>query len=49
MLDELGGVLEGLKAELKALPVLVIGRVALQGEAEIRARFEKEMRAQPVP
>jgi Protein of unknown function (DUF1573) len=46
VLDELEGLLGGLKVQLKALPVLVIGRVALQGEAEIRARFEQEMRGQ---
>jgi hypothetical protein len=47
VLDELKAVLAGLKVELRALPVLVIGGTVLQGEREIRARFEKEMRAQP--
>jgi hypothetical protein len=46
VLEELDAELKGLKLELNALPVLLIGRTALQGEAEIRARFEKEMRAQ---
>jgi hypothetical protein len=46
VLDELDSVLGGLKQQLQALPVLVIGSTALQGEAEIRARFEKEIRAQ---
>jgi hypothetical protein len=47
VLDELETLLKGLKLELRALPVLVIGRVVLQGEAQITARFEQEMRAQP--
>ena len=47
VLDELDGVLAALKLELTALPVLVVGNTVLQGEKEIRARFEKEMRAQP--
>jgi hypothetical protein len=45
VLGELDAVLAGLKLELRALPVLVIGGTVLQGETEIRARFEKEMRA----
>lgn len=45
VLDELDGVLAALELELAALPVLVIGNTVLQGEKEIRARFEKEMRA----
>ena len=45
VLDELDAVLAGLEQELRALPVLVIGGTVLQGEQEIRARFEKEMRA----
>jgi hypothetical protein len=45
VLDELDAVLAALKLELAALPVLVIGSTVLQGEKEIRARFEKEMRA----
>jgi len=47
VLAELEEALKGLGLELRALPVLVIGRTALQGEKEIRARFEREMRAQP--
>ena len=47
VLDELDAVLAGLGLELQALPVLVIGRTVLQGEAEIRSRFEREMRARP--
>ncbi len=46
VLDELDGVLATLKLDLAALPVLVIGSTVLQGEKEIRARFEKVMRAQ---
>jgi hypothetical protein len=46
VLAELDRVLAALKLELTALPVLVLGNTALQGEKEIRARFEKEMRAQ---
>jgi hypothetical protein len=49
VLDELYGVLADLKLELEALPVLEIGATVLQGEKEIRARFEKVMRAQPAP
>jgi len=45
VLDELDAVLAGLQQELRALPVLVIGGTVLQGEEEIRARFEKEMQA----
>jgi hypothetical protein len=45
VLAELDAVLARLKQELRALPVLVIGGTVLQGEEEIRARFEKEMRA----
>ena len=45
VLDELDAVLARLKQELRALPVLVIGGTVLQGEPEIRARFEKELRA----
>jgi hypothetical protein len=48
VLDELDAVLAALKLGLRALPVLVIGSTVLQGENEIKARFEKEMRAQPI-
>jgi hypothetical protein len=47
VLDELDALLAAGKRELNALPVLVIGGTVLQGEKEIRARFEKEMRALP--
>lgn len=47
VLDELDGVLAALKLDLERLPVLVIGSTVLQGEKEIRTRFEKEMRALP--
>jgi hypothetical protein len=45
VLAELDAVLEGLGLGLEALPVLVIGSTALQGERQIKARFEGEMRA----
>jgi hypothetical protein len=45
VLDELDGVLAARKLSLDALPVLVIGNTVLQGEKEIRTRFEKVMRA----
>jgi hypothetical protein len=47
VLAELDAVLSDLGLELEALPVLVIGKTAMQGEKEIRTRFEGEMRAQP--
>jgi hypothetical protein len=47
VLDELEARLAARKLELSALPVLVIGGTVLQGEMEIRTRFEKEMRAPP--
>jgi hypothetical protein len=47
VLDEMDDLLAVRKLELNALPVLVIGGTVLQGEKEIRARFEKEMRALP--
>jgi hypothetical protein len=46
VLDELDALLAAGKLELNALPVLVIDGTVLQGEREIRARFEKEMRAE---
>jgi hypothetical protein len=45
VLDELDAVLAARKLALDALPVLVIGDTVLQGEKEIRTRFEKVMRA----
>jgi hypothetical protein len=45
VLDELDALLAARKLALDALPVLVIGDTVLQGEKEIRARFEKVMRA----
>jgi len=45
VLDELDGVLGARKLALEALPVLVIGDTVLQGEKQIRAEFEKAMRA----
>ncbi len=45
VLDELDAVVAARKLALEALPVLVIGDTVLQGEKEIRARFEKVMRA----
>ena len=45
VLDELDAVFAARKPGLEALPVLVIGDTVLQGEKEIRARFEKVMRA----
>ncbi len=45
VLDELDAVLAARKLALEALPVLVIDGTVLQGEKEIRARFEKVMRA----
>jgi hypothetical protein len=45
VLDELDDLLAARKLALEALPVLVIDDIVLQGEKEIRARFEKAMRA----
>jgi hypothetical protein len=45
VLDELDAVLAARKLALEALPVLVIGDTVLQGEKQIKARFEKVMRA----
>jgi hypothetical protein len=45
VLDELDALLSARKLALDALPVLVIGDTVLQGEKEIKARFEKVMRA----
>jgi hypothetical protein len=47
VLDELDALLAARKLALAALPVLVIGDTVLQGEKEIRARFEATMRAVP--
>jgi len=47
VLAELEAALRNLGVELLALPVLVIGSTALQGEQEIRSRFEQQVRAQP--
>lgn len=45
VLDELDALLAARKLALRALPVLVAGDAVLQGEKEIRDRFEKTMRA----
>lgn len=47
VLAELEAALRELGLELRALPVLVIGNTALQGEKEIRSRFEQQVKAQP--